>query len=69
LELALILALLISVAVAFDIWRALDNSDVLGRPWPRVDRQKSPAAFWAMQLIRIAFVIMALFVLAHELRG
>ena len=38
--------------LSFDLWRAFDDNDVLGRPWPDVGRQAKPSLFWAIQTFR-----------------
>ncbi len=38
--------------LSFDLWRALDDNDVLGRPWPDVRRERNPSLFWTIQGFR-----------------
>jgi hypothetical protein len=47
------------LVIAFDIWRDFDNNGVLGRSWPRIDRDKNPTAFWAIQAFRTVALILA----------
>ncbi len=54
------------VFVAFDLWRAFDDSEILGRPWPDVRRNSNPPLFWALQGVR-GFVLLGFAVIGVAL--
>jgi hypothetical protein len=43
--------------LGFDLWRAFDDNDVLGRPWPNVRREANPSLFWAIQGFRAVVLL------------
>ncbi|MBN8607846.1 MAG: hypothetical protein J0L81_13095 [Caulobacterales bacterium] len=57
-----LICLLAILWLSFDLWRAFDDSGVLGRPWPNARRESNAPLFWAFQAFRgivlLGFVVL-----------
>lgn len=63
----ILILVVVTAGLGFDIWRMLEPSAFFGRPWPNVDRNQRPDLFRALLSMRVFGLIAALLTWAFYL--